>query len=389
MAGIFINYRRDDAPGVAGRLFDYLALKFPRRSLFMDVDAMKPGMDFAKQLDTQVSQCQVLLAVIGPHWLDAKDQAGQRRLDAEKDYVRIELASALKRAIPVIPILVDGAAMPHEDTLSDDLKPLTRRHALELRHTRFNADADAIMHALESVVPRRSLASLPIGAAVAVAVVAIALVAVLWPKIAAKLHPGVTPPAVVAANPSVPSLPAPNSPAASLPAASLPAASLPAASLPAASLPAAALPAAALPAAPQPTPKQVDTMGNWAGNWAGVWFVRSGKESTVTIAIGGSSIVGTTLWRETDDSESRKHKADGTLFNCKVNGNTANCELAWNYTDPAKDLKNHATGNLALDGDHLTGEFHQDEAEPTWRTTPYLSAMHVGAVWQWDLTRKK
>jgi len=57
MAGIFINYRRDDAPGVAGRLFDYLALKFPRRSLFMDIDAMKPGMDFAKQLDTQVSQC--------------------------------------------------------------------------------------------------------------------------------------------------------------------------------------------------------------------------------------------------------------------------------------------------------------------------------------------
>ena len=352
MAGIFINYRRDDAPGVAGRLFDYLALKFPRRSLFMDVDAMKPGMDFAEQLDTQVSQCQVLLAVIGPHWLDARDKAGRRRLDAEKDYVRIELGSALKRAIPVIPILVDGAAMPPEDALSDDLKPLARRHALELRHTRFNADADTIMHALESVVPRRSLAWMPIGAAVAVA--AIVLLAVLWPKIATKLHPGAAPPAVVTANSS-----------------------------------AQGLPAASLQATPQPSPKQAEIMGNWAGKWEGVWFARSGMESTVTIAIDGKSIVGTTLWRETNDSGTLRHRADGKLFDCKVNGNTANCELSWDYTDPNKDMKNYATGNLALEGDHLTGEFHQDEAEPTWRGAPTLSSMHVGAIEQWDLVRKK
>jgi hypothetical protein len=377
MAGIFINYRRDDVAGVAGRLFDYLALKYPRRSLFMDVDAMKPGMDFARQLDTQVAQCQVLLAVIGPNWLDAKDKAGQRKLDAEKDYVRIELVSALKRAIPLIPILVDGAEMPPEDALPDDLKPLTRRHALELRHTRFNADADAIAQALESAVPRRRLAWLSIGAAVAVA--AIALVAVLWPKIAANLYPGATPPAVVAVNPSVPSLPAPNSLAPSLPAPSLPAPSLPAPSLP----------AAPLPAAPQLTPKQADTMVNWVGNWVGVWFVRSGMESTVTIAIEGNSIVGTTLWRENDDSKTVRHRADGRLFDCKVNGNTANCELAWDYSDPGKDMKNHATGTLALEGDHLTGVFHQDEAEPTWRRAPVQSSMHVGAIVQWDLVRKK
>src|SRR5580704_5495537 len=133
MAGIFINYRRDDAPGVAGRLFDYLALKYSRHGIFMDVDAMKPGMDFAEQLDAQVSQCRVLLAVIGPRWFEIKDQAGHRRLDNEKDYVRIELASALKRGIPVIPILTDGGMMPPEEDLADDLKPLVRRHALELR----------------------------------------------------------------------------------------------------------------------------------------------------------------------------------------------------------------------------------------------------------------
>src|ERR1700680_3998504 len=137
MAVIFINYRRDDAPGVAGRLFDYLAARYSHNDLFMDVDAMKPGMDFAKQLDAQVSQCRVLLAVIGPRWLDATDKTGARRLDSDKDYVRIELASALKRDIAVIPVLVDGAVMPPEESLSEDLKPLARRHALELRHTRF------------------------------------------------------------------------------------------------------------------------------------------------------------------------------------------------------------------------------------------------------------
>ena len=184
MARIFINYRRDDAQGVAGRLFDYLALKYSRRELFMDVDAMQPGLDFAKQLDAQVSQCHVLLAVIGPHWLNAQDQAGKRRLDSNKDYVRIELASALKRDIAVIPVLVDGAVMPSEDSLSDDLKPLARRHALELRHTRFNADAEAIVHALEAVVPRRHVPWMWVGGGVALA--AVAAIALLWPKLTAK-----------------------------------------------------------------------------------------------------------------------------------------------------------------------------------------------------------
>ena len=199
MARIFINYRRDDTPGVAGRLFDYLASKYSRRELFMDVDAVQPGLDFAKQLDTQVSQCHVLLAVIGPHWLDAHDQAGKRRLDSDKDYVRIELASALKRDIAVIPVLVDGAVMPPEESLSEDLRPLARRHALELRHTRFNADADAIMHALETVVPRRRTAWIVAGVGAAV-VVAAAIAAIAWPKLTAK--PVVPPPIASAAKPA-------------------------------------------------------------------------------------------------------------------------------------------------------------------------------------------
>jgi hypothetical protein len=154
MTGIFINYRRDDVRGVAVRLYDHLTTKFSKAEVFMDVDAMKPGMDFVTQLDSSVSQCRVFLAMIGPNWLDAKDHDGRRRLDDSKDFVRVELASALRREIPVIPILIDGAEMPLKERLPDELKPLVRRHALELRHTRFNSDAETIVRALEKMSPK-------------------------------------------------------------------------------------------------------------------------------------------------------------------------------------------------------------------------------------------
>jgi hypothetical protein len=174
MPGIFINYRREDAPGVAGRLYDHLARSFSRGEIFIDVDAMKPGLDFVKQLDMQVSQCDAVLAVIGPHWLTAADSKGQRRLDDKHDYVRIEIASALKRDIPVIPVLVDGAEMPTEADLPEDLSSLARRHALELRHTRFASDADAVVTALHTVLPKTKKSwTLPLAAAAVVGLILI------------------------------------------------------------------------------------------------------------------------------------------------------------------------------------------------------------------------
>jgi hypothetical protein len=179
MPGIFINYRRDDAPGAAGRLYDHLAKTFSRRELFIDVDAIKPGLDFVKQLDNEVSQCDVVLALIGPHWLNTVDEQGRQRLHGDKDYVRIEIASALKRDIPVIPVLLDGAAMPDEDQLPEDLKSLSRRHALELRHTRFAADANAILAALKVALPGRRK-TWPLVAAAACVVAALGLGAALY-----------------------------------------------------------------------------------------------------------------------------------------------------------------------------------------------------------------
>ena len=145
MAGrIFINYRRDDSIGTAGRLRDRLAQEFGSKSVFMDVDNIPAGVDFASYLDCQVAACNLFLAVIGPDWLGAKDATGRRRLDDPADYVRVEIAAALARDITVVPILVDGARMPTAEQLPDSLKPLVRRNAVEMRNTQFGRDADAL-----------------------------------------------------------------------------------------------------------------------------------------------------------------------------------------------------------------------------------------------------
>jgi tetratricopeptide (TPR) repeat protein len=145
MAGkIFINYRRDDSISTAGRLHDRLAQTFGRKNLFMDVDHIPAGVDFVDYLHSQVAACDVFLAVIGPNWLNAKDDDGRRRFDNPDDFVSIEIAAALARKIRVIPVLVDGARTPKADELPDSVKPLVRRNAVEVRNTHFGRDAEAL-----------------------------------------------------------------------------------------------------------------------------------------------------------------------------------------------------------------------------------------------------
>jgi TIR domain len=148
LRSIFINYRRNDSEGEAGRLFDELTTRFSANSVFMDVAAIEPGKDFRKAIDESVASCSVLLAMIGQEWLSTRDAAGNRRLDDTHDFVRLELASALRRDIPVIPVLVRGAKMPLVEHLPDDLKDLAYRNAVELTHARWKSDVQVLVHAL-------------------------------------------------------------------------------------------------------------------------------------------------------------------------------------------------------------------------------------------------
>jgi TIR domain len=145
---IFISYRREDSIAYAGRLNDHLRARFGRDRVFMDVDAIEPGEDFVEVLKRKVGSCAVLIAVIGKGWYGATPGA-QRRLDNPDDYVRLEIAAALERGVRVIPALVGGARMPGAAELPPDLVALTRRNAIEISDTSFQASIDKLIEALE------------------------------------------------------------------------------------------------------------------------------------------------------------------------------------------------------------------------------------------------
>jgi len=150
---VFISYRRDDSAAHAGRINDRLERELGRDSLFTDVDAIPLGLDFVEILSARVAECEVLLAIIGPNWLEAHDEDGNRRLDDEHDFVRIEIGAALQRNIPVIPILLEGTRVPKATRLPDNLKPLARRNGLDVRHASFHADMDKLIRALRTTAP--------------------------------------------------------------------------------------------------------------------------------------------------------------------------------------------------------------------------------------------
>jgi hypothetical protein len=146
---LFISYRRDDSAGYSGRVHDRLQREFGGNLLFMDVDSIPLGVNFSKVLVEEVAKCDVLLAVIGPGWLDARDEKGHRRLDNPDDFVRIEIGTALRRGIPAIPILLEGTRVPKADQLPDDLKELALRNGLDVRHASFAEDMERLIRGLK------------------------------------------------------------------------------------------------------------------------------------------------------------------------------------------------------------------------------------------------
>lgn len=131
---IFISYRRHDSMEVVGRIYDHLVREFGEEAIFMDVDSIPFGVDFRKFLREVVGQCGVLLAIVGDRWLDAVDDDGNLRLMSEDDYVRIEIASALQRDVPVVPVLIRGQKMPSKEKLPEDLQDFVYRNATSIRN---------------------------------------------------------------------------------------------------------------------------------------------------------------------------------------------------------------------------------------------------------------
>lgn len=152
---IFISYRRQETSHLAGRLYDRLANRFGAAQVFVDVDSIEPGMDFTESIVRAVGTSDVLLAFIGPQWLTVTDYEGQRRIDDPQDLVRLEINTALARDIRVIPVLVDGAPIPNQQSLPDDLSTLALRQAIPIRSGSFRPDTDYLMEVIEKAFSKR------------------------------------------------------------------------------------------------------------------------------------------------------------------------------------------------------------------------------------------
>lgn len=151
---IFITYRREDSIDVTGRIYDRLCQYFGKEAVFKDVDSIPLGVDFRKHLGDSVGQCDVLLTVIGRQWL--LGERGQRRLDDVRDYVRIEMEAALKRDIPVVPVLVQGSSMPSPEDLPEVLQSLAYRNGIPVRpDPDFHQDMDRLIKGIEGYLKKK------------------------------------------------------------------------------------------------------------------------------------------------------------------------------------------------------------------------------------------
>lgn len=179
MPTIFINYRRDDSAGYAGRLHERLTSAFGTQSVFMDLDDIAPGVNFVSTIEEGVAACDVMLVLVGKRWLDARDTSGQRRLDDPADFVRIEIAKGLARNVRVIPVLIGGASMPAAKDLPPDLGQLANLQAIALTDERWDYDTSQLLRAIGGMAEpvrgnRRRVVMLAL-AAVAIVGVAAAL----------------------------------------------------------------------------------------------------------------------------------------------------------------------------------------------------------------------
>lgn len=178
MGGVFISYRRADSQGTTGRLADRLQQVLGRDApVFYDIDSIRPGEDFADVITETLARVDVTLVMIGPQWTTLADAEGRRRLDDPGDLVRLEVEESLRSATTtVVPVLVDGAAMPSPDELPESIRSLAAIHAAELTPRGFANDTEMLVRRIRGQLNfERPTSKLLSAASVIVLLVAIAL----------------------------------------------------------------------------------------------------------------------------------------------------------------------------------------------------------------------
>ena len=156
---VFISYRRTGGAKDARAIFERLRRELAGHEVFIDLEGIEPGEDFVESLERQLDGCEALVVLIGPDWSDVTNEHGQRRLDDENDFVRIEIAAALRRGVKVFPVLIDGARPPRASELPEALQPLVRRQAVVLDYAKFDADILRLARAIAKALAPRPAAA--------------------------------------------------------------------------------------------------------------------------------------------------------------------------------------------------------------------------------------
>jgi hypothetical protein len=151
---IFISYRRDDTAAAAGRLYDRLWRLLSKSNVFFDISAIEGGENFETKIVSEIERSDAALVLIGKKWLEPSQKSGKPRIWDADDYVRAEVRASLQRSILVLPVLVDGTQMPSPEQLPDDIRAVTARNALLLRHESFDDDAENILRVALGAAPR-------------------------------------------------------------------------------------------------------------------------------------------------------------------------------------------------------------------------------------------
>lgn len=141
---IFVSYRRDDSAGFTRAIYNELVEHFFQGRVFMDVEAIQPGLPFDEAIKAALDQCEVLLVMIGRRWLEPQAGGGSR-LNDPNDFVHFEIEEALARKVRVIPVLLDGASMPNQEALPESIRPMALRHAIEVSNSRFEYDVGRLI----------------------------------------------------------------------------------------------------------------------------------------------------------------------------------------------------------------------------------------------------
>jgi TIR domain len=152
MPQIFLSYRRDDSAGHTGRIFDHLSGRFGSGCVFMDVEGIEAGENFAEAIEASIARCDTVVAVIGKHW--AADASGKKRIEDPDDYVRREIETALRLGVELVPLLVGGAKFPARQELPVSLAELSLRNALEIDDRAFLGGVQRLIDVLERTTAR-------------------------------------------------------------------------------------------------------------------------------------------------------------------------------------------------------------------------------------------